>query len=101
MLRLVEDGEMYRLRKHWDARRPECIESAKKTIKHVGVEEFSCALIVMAIGVVVSLIVLLIEVLLESDHIRNREEQVEKAITMCMKVTKGRNKQSVIVPYVN
>lgn len=62
MLRLVEDGEMYRLRRFWDARKPECIQSAKRNIIHVGIREFSCALAVFALGVLISLIVFTCEV---------------------------------------
>lgn len=62
MLRMSEDGTMYRTRRFWDARRPSCIETAKKIEIHVGLAEFSCGLIVLAYGIVFSLVFLAIEI---------------------------------------
>lgn len=64
MLHLVENGIMYRLRKYWDARKPMCIESAKKFTFHVGLKEFSSGLIVLSFGVCYSLFLLMIEVII-------------------------------------
>nr|ALR72584.1 putative ionotropic receptor IR64a [Colaphellus bowringi] len=61
MLKLVENGNMDRLRKHWDARRPNCIESAKKQEIHVSLSEFCCSPIALTLGVCFSLIFLLVE----------------------------------------
>lgn len=99
MLRLVEDGEMFRLRRHWDARKPECIESAKHTTIHVGIKEFSCALVVLTIGVVASLSILTIEIALK----RNILFPDIKWYTN-KKKPKQQNRRpqpDVILPYVN
>ncbi|XP_008196049.3 ionotropic receptor 75a [Tribolium castaneum] len=63
MLHLVENGLMYRLRKYWDARKPMCIESAKKFTFNVGLKEFSSGLIVLSYGILISLGLLLREVI--------------------------------------
>lgn len=69
MLRLVEHGEMHRLRRLWNARKPECIQSAKRSI-HVGIREFSCALAVFALGVLISFIVFVFEIVLHYKRFR-------------------------------
>ncbi|RZC36160.1 Lig chan domain containing protein, partial [Asbolus verrucosus] len=63
MLHLVEDGIMYRLRKYWDARRPMCLENAKKVSFHVGLAEFSSGLIILSYGVCMSFLILMFEII--------------------------------------
>lgn len=98
MMRLVEDGEMYRLRRFWDARKPECIQSAKRNVMHVGIKEFSCALAVFAIGILLSFFVLLFEI---ASQKKFRLKSIFKAINKQKKVKLHRKVKGVIVPYVN
>ncbi|XP_045477706.1 ionotropic receptor 75a-like isoform X2 [Harmonia axyridis] len=64
MLRLVESGVMFRLRRFWDAKKPECIETAKKIEIRVSFKEFSFSIIILTSGVFITLIILLMEVLM-------------------------------------
>ncbi|XP_023311151.1 glutamate receptor 2-like [Anoplophora glabripennis] len=64
MFKLSENGNMDRLRKHWDARKPTCIESAKKTVIHVSLKEFSCGLISLLYGICFALLFLLMEIVI-------------------------------------
>lgn len=99
MLRLVEDGEMYRLRRFWDARKPECIQSAKRNIIHVGIREFSCALAVFSLGVLVSSIVFICEVI---SHYKLFSFKLIIEIVNERRKQKSQNVvKGVIVPYVN
>ncbi|CAH0551357.1 unnamed protein product, partial [Brassicogethes aeneus] len=61
MLKMVEDGKINHLRQHWDSRKPACIDTAKKVTIHVSLKEFSCGLIVLIYGFLISLIFLLME----------------------------------------
>ncbi|KAG5894957.1 hypothetical protein JTB14_023306 [Gonioctena quinquepunctata] len=61
MLKLVENGNMDRLRKYWDARKPMCIESARKQEIHVGLGEFSCSPVALTLGIWISMTFLIIE----------------------------------------
>lgn len=102
MMRLVEDGEMYRLRKFWDARKPECIESAKRNIIHVGIKEFSCALTVFGAGVVFSLLILAFEVIFHHQQFEIKLKCVEFKSKNKKKLFKSKNSvKGVIIPYVN
>lgn len=62
MFKLAENGNMDRLRKHWDARKPACIESAKKIVIHVGLKEFSCGPMAIVYGICFALFFLLSEI---------------------------------------
>ncbi|XP_063918653.1 ionotropic receptor 75a-like [Zophobas morio] len=64
MLHIVENGLLFRLRKYWDARKPICMEYAKKVTIHVGIKEFSSGLIVLSYGICFSLIFLLGEIII-------------------------------------
>ncbi|CAH1169522.1 unnamed protein product [Phaedon cochleariae] len=61
MLKLVENGNMERLRNHWNARKPTCIESAKKQEIHVSLSEFSCSPIALISGIIISILFLIVE----------------------------------------
>lgn len=101
MLRLVEDGEMYRLRKFWNARKPECIQSAKKNIIHVGIKEFSCALGVFGFGVFVSFFVLAIEF---TSHYKGLRFKLKFRFRMKSKpkdVKSQNDVKTIIIPYTN
>lgn len=78
MLRQVEHGIMFRLRDYWGAHRPECLESDYNSQIDVGIEELSCALVVLAIGIQLSLIILVLEKIRWNYWNRNRlnEENV-------------------------
>lgn len=62
MMKLVEDGEMYRLRKHWDYAKPECLNPASG-LHPVGEGELVFALTVMGAAICISIFLLLIEIL--------------------------------------
>ncbi|XP_044265374.1 ionotropic receptor 75a-like [Tribolium madens] len=84
MLHLVENGIMDRLRKYWDARKPMCIESAKKFTFNVGLKEFSSGLIVLSYGVLFSLVLLLRErIAYKKEYIRGlfRKKNVVQPFT--------------------
>ncbi|CAH1991295.1 unnamed protein product [Acanthoscelides obtectus] len=66
MFKLMENGNMDRLRKYWDARKPICIQAAKKKEIHVNLKEFSCGLIALCYGVCFSLVFMLIELVMYS-----------------------------------
>lgn len=101
MLRLVEDGEMYRLRKFWNARKPECIQSAKKNIIHVGIMEFSCALGVFGFGVFVSLLVLALEVTSRYKRLRFKLKFRFRVKSRPKIVQSQNDVTTVIIPYTN
>lgn len=61
MYKMMENGNMDRLRKYWDARKPTCIESAKKTEIHVTLKEFSCGPEALCFGICSSLLFLIME----------------------------------------
>ncbi|XP_044747292.1 ionotropic receptor 75a-like isoform X2 [Coccinella septempunctata] len=63
MLRLVEDGILFRLRRFWDANKPECIETAKKIEIRVSFKEFSFGIIIFTTGFSIALAILLMEYL--------------------------------------
>ncbi|KAJ8924532.1 hypothetical protein NQ315_007330 [Exocentrus adspersus] len=63
MFKMAENGNMDRLRKHWDARKPTCIESAKKTVIHVSLKQFSCGLLVLLYGICFAMILFIIEII--------------------------------------
>lgn len=99
---------MFRLRRHWDARKPECIESAKHTVIHVGIKEFSCALVVLTMGVVVSLSTLLMEIASKRKIILPDINWYFTTSILEWNIKKKRQKQhnfktkhDVILPYVN
>lgn len=99
MLRLVEDGEMYRLRRFWDARKPECIQSAKRNVIHVGIREFSCALVVFSIGVLLSLLVLALEMY---ETYKRKCGGIKFKLKFKRKGKKSQNEvKGVIIPYTN
>ncbi|KAB0803615.1 hypothetical protein PPYR_00585 [Photinus pyralis] len=60
-LHQMEVGILHRLRRHWDARKPQCIDFTRYLEVEVGLGESFGALILLGIGIVVSLIVLLLE----------------------------------------
>lgn len=97
MLRLVEDGEMYRLRRFWDARKPECIQSAKKTTIHVGIKEFSCALVVFGLGIVFSVVLLVFEMV---SHYKRLRGKVKRPV-MGKNTKADVEVKGVIIPYTN
>ncbi|KAK9883985.1 hypothetical protein WA026_004921 [Henosepilachna vigintioctopunctata] len=61
MLRLVEEGLMFRLRRFWDARKPGCIESEKKIDISVSLKDITCGLLVLGSGIFITFLVLLME----------------------------------------
>ncbi|XP_050513541.1 ionotropic receptor 75a-like isoform X2 [Diabrotica virgifera virgifera] len=63
MFKQMENGNIDRLRKHWDARQPTCIEGAKKQEFNVSFKEFSCGPVAVGLGVLVGVICLSIEYL--------------------------------------
>ncbi|KAJ8978936.1 hypothetical protein NQ317_002997 [Molorchus minor] len=63
MIKMAENGNLDRLRKYWDARKPACIEAAKKSEIHVSFSEFTCGLLALSFGVCFSLIFLAVEIL--------------------------------------
>ncbi|CAH1113582.1 unnamed protein product [Psylliodes chrysocephalus] len=64
MFKQSEDGNMDRLRRHWDARQPECIQAAKKQEFHVSFKEFSCGPVAVLLGSFLALIFLSLEIFL-------------------------------------
>ncbi|VEN51408.1 unnamed protein product [Callosobruchus maculatus] len=67
MFKLMENGNMDRLRKYWDARKPVCIQAAKKKQIHVNLREFSCGLVALCYGFSFSLVFLLTEFIMRSN----------------------------------
>nr|CAI5819932.1 unnamed protein product [Callosobruchus analis] len=66
MFKLMENGNIDRLRKYWDARKPVCIQAAKKKEIHVNLQEFSCGLVALCYGFSFSLLFLLTELVMRS-----------------------------------
>lgn len=61
---------MYRLRRFWDAKKPECIEATKKIDIQVSFKEFSFGIIILTTGIFITLVILLVEYLIsERNHI--------------------------------
>ncbi|XP_074034442.1 ionotropic receptor 75a [Leptinotarsa decemlineata] len=90
MLKLVENGNMDRLRKHWNSRKPTCIQSAKKQEIHVSLSEFSCPPLALCCGILISMIFLIIEV----------APQLKNPLLKVFKKPKKMKTKSKIHPYM-
>ncbi|CAH1185813.1 unnamed protein product [Phyllotreta striolata] len=69
--RLAEYGIIYREIKFWHPKKPECVHSKAKLNYHIGIDNFYPVLCLLAIGMIISLLVLSVEMYLNFKAVKN------------------------------
>ncbi|CAH0724246.1 unnamed protein product, partial [Brenthis ino] len=57
--KIYESGLMYRLKSVWDEPKPPCVHTPDSSIFSISLREFSSALIILALGMLISIVILL------------------------------------------